>query len=90
MLRALDWKVPGEGILIRLVVDARDEDQVTDTPLKSHIISTVLAQLIEAADVISWDLDDDEIEVEQFLETLEESLDILRDRLHGFHPQNNQ
>jgi hypothetical protein len=35
MLRALDWKVPGEGILIRLVVDARDEDQVDDTPLKS-------------------------------------------------------
>jgi hypothetical protein len=90
MLRALDWKVPGEGILMRLAVDARDEDQVDDTPLKSHIISTVLAQLIEAADVISWDLDDDEIEVEQFLETLEESLDILRDRLHGFHLQNSQ
>ena len=47
--------VPGDGMGIRVIVEVVGEDEVRDTPLKSHIISTVLAQLIEAVDIIGWE-----------------------------------
>lgn len=58
------------------------EDEVRDTPLKSHIISTVLAQLIEAVDIARWEDKPEEVHIEELLENLETALDILKDGLH--------
>lgn len=81
MARVLDWQVAGDGMGIRVVVDALSEDEVRDTPLKSHIISTVLAQLIEAVDIVAWEEHGDEVQATELFENLETALDILKDKL---------
>lgn len=81
VLRVLDWHVPGDGMSIRLIVDAIGEDEVRDTPLKSHIISTALAQLIEAVDIVRWEEHPDEVREAELIENLETALDVLKDRL---------
>ena len=81
MLRVLDWNVPGDGMGIRVIVEAIDKGELRDTPLKSHIISTVLAQLIEAVDIVGWKAQPEEVHAEELFENLETALDILKDRL---------
>lgn len=81
MARVLDWQVAGDGMGIRVLVDALSEDEVRDTPLKSHIISTVLAQLIEAVDVVAWEEHEGEMKLAELFENLETALDILKARL---------
>lgn len=80
MLRVLDWDVPGNGMRIRVIVEALSEDELRDTPHKSHIISTTLAQLIEAVDIVAWEAQSDKVHAELFV-NLETALDILKDRL---------
>ncbi len=81
MLRVLDWNVPGDGMGIRAIVEAIDEDEVRDTPLKSHIISTVLAQLIEAVDIIGWEVQSEEVHAAALFENLATALAILKAKL---------
>lgn len=81
VLRILDWRVPGDGMWMRVIVDAISEDEVRDTPLKSHIISTTLAQLIEAIDIVGWEEGAEEVRPAELLENLETALDILKDKL---------
>jgi len=66
MLRVLEWVVPDEGMRTKVLVDISDDRKGEDTPLKSHIVSTVLAQLIEDVDIIAWDQNEDEIDVFRF------------------------
>ena len=65
---------------IRVLVDVVGKDEVRDTPLKSHIISTVLAQLIEAVDIVSREAQPDEVHAEDLIDNLETALNILRDK----------
>lgn len=81
MVRILDWQIPGDGMSIRVIVGALSEDEVHETPLKSHIIETVVAQLIEAIDVVAWAEDDEEVDPRDLFENLETAIDILKDRL---------
>lgn len=81
VLRILDWRVPGDGMWIQVIVEALSEDEVRDTPLKSHIISTTLAQLIEAVDIVRWADQHEEVRAEELFENLETALDMLKDRL---------
>jgi len=81
VLRVLDWRVPGDGMWIRVIVEVLSEDEVRDTPLKSHIISTTLAQLIEAVDIARWVGKPEEQQPVEFSENLETALDIREYRL---------
>lgn len=81
VLRVLDWRIPGDGMSIRVIVEAISEDEVRDTPLKSHIISTVLAQLIEAVDIVGWEAQPEEVHGGELFENLHSALDLEKDRL---------
>lgn len=80
VLRILDWRVPGDGVWIQVIVEALSETRCA-THRSNPIISTTLAQLIEAIDIVRWADQQEEVRAEELFENLETAPDMLKDRL---------
>ena len=72
-LKGMGWHAKRRKYHARIQLQCRSS--------RSHIISTVLAQLIEAVDVVAWVEHEGEVQVAELFENLETALDILKDRL---------
>lgn len=71
VLRILDWRVPGDGMWMRVIVEATGEGEIRDTLPKLHVISTTLAQLIETIDIVRWEEHAEEVHATELFENLE-------------------